>query len=96
MPECEWWEVFDVEREELGFLVVGMRSVEGWAATMREQTIPALKEGMITRRLVEAEMTRRGLGLDGVAGIASVPDQEDEMMRKMDERMAVMEGQSST
>ncbi|KAK4100263.1 hypothetical protein N658DRAFT_559752 [Parathielavia hyrcaniae] len=30
MPECEWWEVFDVEREELGFLVVGMRSVEGW------------------------------------------------------------------
>lgn len=22
-----WWEVFDVEREELGFLVVGMRGV---------------------------------------------------------------------
>lgn len=26
----EWWMVFDVEREELGFLVVGMGSVEGW------------------------------------------------------------------
>ncbi|KAJ4294866.1 hypothetical protein N0V88_005103 [Collariella sp. IMI 366227] len=29
MPECEWWEVFDVDREELGFLVVGMRSRKG-------------------------------------------------------------------
>lgn len=30
MPDCSWWEVFDVEREELGFLVVGMRSLDGW------------------------------------------------------------------
>ncbi|TDZ53144.1 Cyclin-L2 [Colletotrichum trifolii] len=30
MPELPWWEVFDVDREELGFLVVGMRSLEGW------------------------------------------------------------------
>ncbi|KAJ3942739.1 uncharacterized protein N0V96_006960 [Colletotrichum fioriniae] len=29
MPEVAWWEVFDVEREELGFLVVGMRSLAG-------------------------------------------------------------------
>jgi len=29
LPECEWWEVFDVEREELGFLVLGMKSLEG-------------------------------------------------------------------
>ena len=34
MPECSWWEVFDVEREELGFLVVGMRSLEGWVRRM--------------------------------------------------------------
>ena len=26
----EWWEVFDCEREELGFLVVGMLSAERW------------------------------------------------------------------
>ena len=26
----EWWEVFDVEREELGFLVVAMGSTCGW------------------------------------------------------------------
>jgi hypothetical protein len=95
MPECEWWEVFDVEREELGFLVVAMRSVEGWAVAMREQTMPALKKGMITRRVVEAEMERRGLRL-GPDGRERVPDQEDEMMRKMDERMAVLEGQPGT
>ena len=26
----EWWQVFDVDREELGFLVVGMKSMNGW------------------------------------------------------------------
>ncbi|KAI9878085.1 MAG: hypothetical protein M1830_001838 [Pleopsidium flavum] len=30
LPEVEWWEVFDVEREELGFLVVGMQSMDEW------------------------------------------------------------------
>jgi hypothetical protein len=31
LPEVEWWEVFDVDREELGFLVVALRSVAGFA-----------------------------------------------------------------
>jgi hypothetical protein len=30
MPECEWWEVFDTDREELGFLCVGFLSAEGF------------------------------------------------------------------
>lgn len=30
LATCEWWEVFDVDREELGFLVVGLRSCSGW------------------------------------------------------------------
>lgn len=30
LSTCEWWEVFDVDREELGFLVVGLRSCSGW------------------------------------------------------------------
>lgn len=30
LPGVEWWEVFDTEREELGFLVVALRSMEGW------------------------------------------------------------------
>lgn len=35
LPGVEWWEVFDVDREELGFLVVALRSVEGFAAEER-------------------------------------------------------------
>lgn len=31
LPEEEWWEVFDCEREELGFLVVGMLSLGNFA-----------------------------------------------------------------
>ena len=30
LTSAEWWEVFDVDREELGFLVVGLGSCEGW------------------------------------------------------------------
>lgn len=36
LPDVEWWEVFDVDREELGFLVVALTSVEGFAAQERE------------------------------------------------------------
>lgn len=32
LPDEEWWEVFDVDREELGFLVVAMISMEGFVA----------------------------------------------------------------
>ena len=32
LSNTEWWEVFDVEREELGFLVVGLGSCERWIA----------------------------------------------------------------
>lgn len=31
LPNCEWWEVFDVDREELGFLVVALQSVQNFA-----------------------------------------------------------------
>ena len=30
LPSNEWWEVFDVDREELGFLVLGFGSCEVW------------------------------------------------------------------
>ncbi|KXS93774.1 hypothetical protein AC578_9333 [Pseudocercospora eumusae] len=36
LPEVEWWEVFDVDREELGFLVVALRSIEGFAAAEKQ------------------------------------------------------------
>lgn len=32
-----WWEVFDVDREELGFLVVGFGSCEKWVRKERER-----------------------------------------------------------
>ncbi|KAL2055604.1 hypothetical protein ABVK25_003846 [Lepraria finkii] len=35
LTSAEWWEVFDVDREELGFLVVALGSCEGW---IRDET----------------------------------------------------------
>lgn len=95
MPECEWWEVFDVDREELGFLVVGMRSVEGWGRKIRADGEDAVirawgGKGMLTRRMVEDELRRRGL--DAGVGNDEDGDAEEEMARRMDERMAEMEG----
>lgn len=37
LPEVEWWEVFDTDREELGFLCVGMLSVDGFAQSEKEK-----------------------------------------------------------
>lgn len=88
MPECEWWEIFDVEREELGFLVVGMRSLDGWARKMKDD-VPKLKDGMVTRLVIEREMERRGLLVSN--GNGNGVDAEAEMTRKMDEKAAQME-----
>ena len=37
LPNTEWWEVFDVDRETLGFLVVGLGSCEGWIQDEKEK-----------------------------------------------------------
>jgi cyclin L len=82
MPDCAWWEVFDVDREELGFLVVGMRSLEGWVRRQRD-ALPEFGKVMITRRVIEEEMAKRGLN----SGNGSIRmDEEDEMMRALDEK----------
>jgi len=31
LPEVEWWEIFDVDREELGFLVLALNSMANFA-----------------------------------------------------------------
>ncbi|PQE15258.1 hypothetical protein CJF32_00007897 [Rutstroemia sp. NJR-2017a WRK4] len=81
MPENEWWEVFDVEREELGFLVVGMRSVEGVARRGKELFGDV---AVVTRDGVRKHLVVGGGGeKNGSAG----GDEEDEMMRMMDEKM---------
>ncbi|CBY00112.1 hypothetical protein IAQ61_002691 [Plenodomus lingam] len=57
MPECEWWEVFDADREQLGFLCVGMLSLEGFA--QQEKSKWGGKKVPMTVRGVEAEVKRR-------------------------------------
>ena len=37
LPNVEWWEVFDADRETLGFLVVGLGSCEGWIRNEKEK-----------------------------------------------------------
>lgn len=57
MPECEWWEVFDTDREELGFLCVGMLSLEGYAQEERSRWEG--KKCPVSVGEVEAEVRRR-------------------------------------
>ena len=94
LPECAWWEVFDVDREELGFLVVGMRSLEGWVRKQRAG-FEELGRGMITKRWVEGEMRKRGLRFGGENehenGNAKALSEEEAMMRMMDEASVPME-----
>jgi hypothetical protein len=59
LPEVEWWEVFDTDREELGFLCVGMLSVEGFARQEKEKW-----EGRrmpLSVEEVQVEMKRRDI-----------------------------------
>ena len=39
LPDDEWWEVWDVEREELGFVVVAMLSVETWVEEQGQESL---------------------------------------------------------
>ncbi|KAK7748846.1 hypothetical protein SLS53_000870 [Cytospora paraplurivora] len=91
MPESEWWEVFDVEREELGFLVVAMRSLEGWVRKQQEE-LPWVADGMVTRRAVREELARRGIR-NGNGNSSQAEDEEAALMRKMDEKMEQIEAQ---
>ncbi|KAI5919878.1 cyclin-like protein [Camillea tinctor] len=93
MPECAWWEVFDVDREELGFLVVGMRSLEGLVRKQRADFEELARGTMITRKFVEAEMKMRGLrfGNGSAAADAAEIDEETAMMLSMDEKADTME-----
>ena len=57
LPETEWWEVFDVDREDLGFLVVALRSVEGFAVEEKDKW-GRLKVPLTVEEL-QAELERR-------------------------------------
>jgi hypothetical protein len=66
MPDVEWWEVFDTGREELGFLVVGLLSVESFAeeelAKWEGRKVPMTVEEL------EAEMKRTDGGEGAAVG----------------------------
>lgn len=63
LVDGEWWEVFDVDREELGFLVVGVKSTEGFmraeAERWKNKTIPMVVDE------VEVELERRRMMEEG-------------------------------
>ncbi|KXJ92208.1 cyclin-like protein [Microdochium bolleyi] len=86
MPDCAWWEVFDVDREELGFLVVAMRSVSSWVTRQREEFQGLFESGMVTREFVEGEMAKRGLKRVGNGSNQAAPEMDEEtaMMMRMD------------
>ena len=62
LPGAEWWEVFDVDREELGFLVVAMLSMEGFV--LQERRKWQSRKIPMTVDEVESEL-RRQPTLDG-------------------------------
>ncbi|KIN07768.1 hypothetical protein OIDMADRAFT_151590 [Oidiodendron maius Zn] len=86
LPDVEWWEVFDCEREELGFLAVGMRSVDGLAR--KEQERWGVTGGMISRSDVRRELGKIGNRMgNGRSGFGEAQDEEAEMARLMDEKV---------
>lgn len=92
MPEVEWWEVFDVEREELGFLVVGMGSLEPFARKEVERW--GVNKGMISREMVRSELEKLGLcniNGGGGKGLVEEEDEETQMARMLDEKVATVE-----
>ena len=83
MPESEWWEVFDCEREELGFLAVGMGSLEGVVGREVERWGG---RGMLTREDVRGELGKMGRMLGSWNGRV-VEDEEAEMARMLDSKV---------
>jgi hypothetical protein len=61
LPDGEWWEVFDCDREKLGFLVVGMMSMEGFVREERQKwegREPVKKEMVV--KLADDELANGG------------------------------------
>jgi hypothetical protein len=61
LPEVEWWEVFDVGREELGFLVVAMGSTVKFAEKERRRLEQGRDGGDAGRELLTVEGVRKAM-----------------------------------
>lgn len=58
LPSCAWWEVFDCEREDLGFLAVALGSLE--PLVEREVSRWGEEKGMISRNDIFNEIKKLG------------------------------------
>ncbi|KAB2576517.1 Cyclin-L2 [Lasiodiplodia theobromae] len=63
LPGEPWWEVFDTDREELGFLVVAMISMPGFAS--EEKAKWGRRKVPLTLEDLDAELERRRMLEDG-------------------------------
>ncbi|EKG20308.1 Cyclin-like protein [Macrophomina phaseolina MS6] len=63
LPAEEWWEVFDTDREELGFLVVAMTSMPGFA--LEEKAKWGRRKVPMSLDDLEAELERRRMLAEG-------------------------------
>ena len=79
LPGNEWWEVFDTDREDLGFLALGMKSLAGW---IKNELRAWHRKGVMTRNDVKRELVKKG-------GLQESDDEreEKELMRIMDEKV---------
>jgi hypothetical protein len=57
LPETQWWEVFDVDREDLGFVVLALKSVESFAAD--EKSKWSSRKVPLTVDELQAELERQ-------------------------------------
>ncbi|RKF53730.1 Cyclin-L1 [Golovinomyces cichoracearum] len=86
LPTCAWWEVFDCDREDLGFLAVALQSLKSLVA--REVCRWGEDQGMISRSDVQTEMEKLGLSLPlDDRGDQGKVDEETEMARLLDEKV---------
>lgn len=79
LPEVEWWEVFDVDREELGFLCVALGSVMSLA---RRELNRWGKKSMITVEEVRAKAKEMGVVFE-----EEILSEEAEMARLLDAKV---------
>ncbi|SZF05239.1 unnamed protein product [Blumeria hordei] len=82
LPECAWWEVFDCEREDVGFLIVAMMSVETLVERERGRWD---NKDMILRADIAAAIKKSNNGWEQSE---SGEDEESRMAKLLDEKVA--------
>lgn len=86
LPACSWWEVFDCDREDLGFLAMSLGSLE--SIVQREKSRWGEERGMIFRNDVYNEVTNICPSLSSQSyAVQKEADEESEMAKILDEKV---------